>query len=482
MRPFSTSTRRLQLLPIVLTGSVAIIALLAIAVLVVAVGLGGSGSRPGWTKLSALLSGVGTAQPDSGNREQAGPGLADRDPQGAGLAGSGGTGRTGGFAAIGEAIHPEQSDASDRLIPASPSGDDAFLLAALERLEQQIAAAMARARESVVSLEYTASDAPTGTRRIATGVVINHRGEMLSVKIDPTVSAEPAGTGTSPAPILARDYSGRRYVAHWIAADPETGLTLLQVAPSRRATDPRGDRGPKSGRSDLRPGQPVWNGALRQPRAHRRARLGHGTGRPSARWHDSGPGPPLSRRQRCGGRQRARRIAWHHSQRPGHPVFLHCHSFPLQPPRRRRTTILFLQSAALVGCGGRRRWQAGSSRASQRFRVRNVRARRTVGRRPAPRLQARSTAPIWASASKPPSTISRSPHPSPQPHQNQCSPIAKTVLQRLLWARVLIGDPTRAMGPCWPRSWPERRRLYRGSAPATGSCRLMAGLFNPLTT
>jgi len=115
--------------------------------------------------------------------------------------------------------------------PVSPAGADALLLAALDRLEQQVAAAMARARQSVVALEYTAADAPAGTRRIATGVVINQRGEMLSVKIDPLVSGEPAGTGKNSAPILARDYLGRRYVAHWIAADPETGLTLLQVAP-----------------------------------------------------------------------------------------------------------------------------------------------------------------------------------------------------------------------------------------------------------
>ncbi len=231
MNPFSTKTRRLRLSTIVLPGSAAIAALLAVGSLVVAVGLVGSGSHPGLTRLSALSSGVGTLRPDSGNREQAGPGPADRGIQGAGLAGTGGTGWTESFAAISGAIHPERSDRSGRLGPQLPSGDDDFLLAALERLERQVAAAMARARESVVALEYTASDAAVGTRRIATGVVINQRGEMLSVKIDPTVSAAPAGTGKSPAPILARDYSGRRYVAHWIAADPETGLTLLQVAP-----------------------------------------------------------------------------------------------------------------------------------------------------------------------------------------------------------------------------------------------------------
>ena len=70
---------------------------------------------------------------------------------------------------------------------------DAALFATLERLERQMAAAIARARESVVALEYTAPDAPSGTRRVATGVVINHRGEVLSVNIDPP----PASAGSN---------------------------------------------------------------------------------------------------------------------------------------------------------------------------------------------------------------------------------------------------------------------------------------------
>ncbi len=85
--------------------------------------------------------------------------------------------------------------------------------------------------ESVVALEYTAADAPAGTRRIATGVVINQRGEVLSVKIDPVIEGEPSRSSKTSTPILARDYLGRRHVAQWIAGDPETGLTLLRVAP-----------------------------------------------------------------------------------------------------------------------------------------------------------------------------------------------------------------------------------------------------------
>ena len=47
--------------------------------------------------------------------------------------------------------------------------DDAAFFAALERLERRMAASIAKARESVVALEYTAPDAPSGTRRIARG-------------------------------------------------------------------------------------------------------------------------------------------------------------------------------------------------------------------------------------------------------------------------------------------------------------------------
>ncbi len=104
---------------------------------------------------------------------------------------------------------------------------DGEMFAAFERLERRMGAAIARARESVVSLEYSAADIPSGPRRLATGVVINHRGEVLSVRIDqPPVT--PAG---SPSSIVARNFSGQRYSANWIAADPETGLTLLRLPP-----------------------------------------------------------------------------------------------------------------------------------------------------------------------------------------------------------------------------------------------------------
>jgi serine protease Do len=109
--------------------------------------------------------------------------------------------------------------------------DDAALFATLERLERQMATAIARARESVVALEYTAPDAPPGTRRVATGIVINHGGEVLSVNIDPPPAApDPTAVNGSPR-IVALDFSGRRHSVHWVATDPDTGLTLLRLAP-----------------------------------------------------------------------------------------------------------------------------------------------------------------------------------------------------------------------------------------------------------
>jgi S1-C subfamily serine protease len=131
-------------------------------------------------------------------------------------------------------LGPGQPAEDHDLSGHGPHADaDAALFAAQERLDWQIAVAMSRARQSVVALEYTAADAPPGTRRMASGVVINQRGELLSVRID-APSAGPAsgkGTGRKPATIVARDFSGRRHAVQWVAADPETGLTLLRLAP-----------------------------------------------------------------------------------------------------------------------------------------------------------------------------------------------------------------------------------------------------------
>ena len=119
------------------------------------------------------------------------------------------------------------------------SHDDSALLATQERLEQLVAMGMARARESVVTLEYAAVDGPADSRRVATGVVINTDGDVLSVRIDRPAGSQPAGPGgptatataTVPAPIVARDAGGRRHIAQWVAADQESGLTLLRISP-----------------------------------------------------------------------------------------------------------------------------------------------------------------------------------------------------------------------------------------------------------
>jgi serine protease Do len=108
---------------------------------------------------------------------------------------------------------------------------DAALFSALERLERQMAAAIARARESVVALEYTAPDAPPGTRRVATGVVVNNHGEVLSVHIDPPPASQARMAVGNLSRIVALDFSGHRHSVHWVAADPETGLTLLRLPP-----------------------------------------------------------------------------------------------------------------------------------------------------------------------------------------------------------------------------------------------------------
>ncbi len=132
----------------------------------------------------------------------------------------------------GSAVPPTgRSGRAEAVVASTDSDSDAALFAALERRERQMAGAIAKARESVVALEYTASDAPPGTRRVATGVVINNRGEVLSVRIDPPPASHVSRVAGNSSRIVALDFSGRRHSVHWVAADPETGLTLLCLAP-----------------------------------------------------------------------------------------------------------------------------------------------------------------------------------------------------------------------------------------------------------
>jgi serine protease Do len=124
-----------------------------------------------------------------------------------------------------------RSERAEAVVANTSSDADAALFAALEQLERQMAAAIASARKSVVALEYTAPDAPPGTRRVATGVVINNLGEVLSVRIDPPPASQSSMAAGNSSQIVALDFSGHRHSVHWVATDPETGLTLLRLPP-----------------------------------------------------------------------------------------------------------------------------------------------------------------------------------------------------------------------------------------------------------
>src|SRR5262245_25511186 len=132
-----------------------------------------------------------------------------------------------------------------------PDINDLDGVAILDVIERRVAESIARLRESVVALEYAAAEAPsgggTGTRRVATGVVVGERGEVLSIRID----APPASST-----IVARDVSGGRHPAQWVAADADTGLTLLRIDPGiARAVRPT-SRGPRLGSQVLVVGNP----------------------------------------------------------------------------------------------------------------------------------------------------------------------------------------------------------------------------------
>ncbi len=117
--------------------------------------------------------------------------------------------------------------------------------------ERRLAEAIARARESAVTLEYTPADGPSKARRVATGVVINDAGDVLSIRIDPPPSA---------APVIARDASGHRHPAQWVACDAETGLTLLRIKPGAARPIAAAVRAPRLGGQVLVIGNPFGLG------------------------------------------------------------------------------------------------------------------------------------------------------------------------------------------------------------------------------
>jgi S1-C subfamily serine protease len=121
----------------------------------------------------------------------------------------------------------------------------------LDDQERRLAESIVRARESAVTLEYAPVDGPPKARRVATGVVINDAGDVLSIRIDP-----PPAT----APVIARDALGHRHPAQWLACDAETGLTLLRIKPGAARPIGANLREPRLGSQVLVIGNPFGLG------------------------------------------------------------------------------------------------------------------------------------------------------------------------------------------------------------------------------
>jgi len=120
---------------------------------------------------------------------------------------------------------------------------------------RRLARAIGLARASTVALEYGSRDA-SGRRRVATGVVVSERGDILSVEVDPP----PARPDHERPSIVARDEAGHRHRASWVAADPETGLTLLRVEADDIRPALPASRAPELGSEALMIGNPYGLG------------------------------------------------------------------------------------------------------------------------------------------------------------------------------------------------------------------------------
>ena len=159
-------------------------------------------------------------------------------------------------AGVGARLRCPRSDPAPRPPVPSKTGADT-----LDGLEGRVSEVSRGSGSRPWRWSTTAADAPSGTRRVASGVVINAEGDVLSIRID----APPASS-----PVVARVASGRRLPADWVASDPETGLTLLKIAPD--AARPAAPFAARGAAGHPRPGdrQPVRPGALGQPGARRR--------------------------------------------------------------------------------------------------------------------------------------------------------------------------------------------------------------------
>ena len=125
--------------------------------------------------------------------------------------------------ATGVGFAPVDESATEPAAPPKPVGPQNNLgLGAVDlEKDRRIGEAIRRARSSSVALEYE-TGGPGSSRRVASGVVINDQGDVLSIRIDPPVDRERSS-------IVATDANGLRHPVKWLASDPETGLTLLRV-------------------------------------------------------------------------------------------------------------------------------------------------------------------------------------------------------------------------------------------------------------
>ncbi len=162
--------------------------------------------------------------------------------------------------------------------PFRPGSDNASALdssAVLDALERQITEGVARARESAVALEYSADSGDR--RRPAEGV----RGSSSAARRRDLGPDRRPFERASSAPIVARVASGRRLTAQWVAADDETGLTLLKIPPNHARPATRARPGGTRARRDSRAGdrQPVRAGrTFGRPGIHRRPEPSAGAG------------------------------------------------------------------------------------------------------------------------------------------------------------------------------------------------------------